>query len=246
MNQSATTRATKLGTDPNLVAALTRIAVAGSGTGLVSATGIVADVTLAVQQADGSMSDTNFAGPATLLQAKGIAAGDSLDRVIVAVAWRGQVHGGILVDGRSVDVIVLTTPVEVDEPVAAGRASEWLDVAALSAAAEAPSTSPSPTSPWAAIAEKSADVASHATPTFGSPAVSGDDQLRAVDDLKRQDVIIHPTFGECRVLALSDSTVRVRTSNGSPRRLSMRIFEIYQVGRSRRFELRKRQRVDRD
>jgi hypothetical protein len=87
-------------------------------------------------------------------------------------------------------------------------------------AAAAPPKAKASAGDWARVVEASQNVAD-----------DEDDGEIDVDELKRGDVLLHPSLAECTILAvISDDAVKVQLPNGSVRKLVMRNFQLFAEG----------------
>jgi len=257
----------RLDTPTDLYESLAEVGASfGARDGWVRGRGVVRDVRLSVQGPEGPVVTFESSSSATILSLDAPISDGVVGRVSVVVvsleSGAPTVHAGYVDRAVVVDVELDVTggaPVAAKPaasapaataPVATASASDaanpWAAVAAASAASASARPAPAAPAPAAKPAPAPAPVAANpwAAVAAASDAVA-DDEIEEVDpdELKRNDVLLHPKLGRCWVVSvINDNAVKVRLANRAVRKLMLTIFVIERTAEPNVYGLTKRNR----
>ena len=259
----------RLDTPTDLYESLAEVCASGGvARAWIRGRGTVRDVRLSVTGPRGPVVTFETAETVTVLSLDAPVTDSVVGRVSVVVvsleSGAPTVHAGYVDRATVVDVEL---DVASSAPVAAAPA-----VQALADASAASGGATSDADPWAAVAAASAATASSrparaptrpeprkATPVMPKKPMTSDpwaavaaasdaladDEVEEIDpdELKRNDVLLHPKLGRCWVVAvINDNAVKVRLANRAVRKLMLTIFVIERTSEDNVYALTKRDR----
>jgi hypothetical protein len=249
----------RLDSAEDLYEALAGVAGGSLASAWIRGRGTLRDVRLSVPGPSGPVVVLDDDGVVTLVSMDVSVHDGVVDRVSAVVvslaSGVASVHAGYVDRAMVVDIEVDVSgsaPANTDAPAsvspsrAAAQADDpWQAVAAASASqvpASSGSNSAAGTSksasnaslepdPWAAVAA--------ASDSLGTGPVDEVDP----DELRRNDVLLHPSLGRCYVVSvINDNAVKVRLANRSVRKLMLTIFVLERTDEPQVYTLTKRDR----